>query len=519
MRYFFSIISLFIFSVCLTAAEKSPELTAAQFYNEKAAALSITQPALRMMKLLALLEKYPSRAGELHSLINAALEQNKMTPQIKALSLEILKKNPGNILINLLLNRAYGKLDTRIEKFQETLLCCKTENLSEQEEQALLIMATILLEYHSSLRQCDQRKEFFLKFFDRVKNVKADPRFRTLLLSCALDFYRQCIWETGCIVPGGKVWEKLPATGIKKHYLDAVAELETLEKVLEFPISLELFKLYNRHNLPRAAVYGRRFLTSRSPLVTDALFTTAQNNRDRELFDYCINYFAMQKKKSANDILMPLIAVRYASEFKSYDMLQKFASPAEVEIFKSLHAKKYADALPRAKELLSSGKITLPSTIRAMVELVWETKDKALCKEMISTLEKNPALLTAENANAVAYTAAVLNIELDKAEKLARTALKQLPSSFAVMDTLAYTLYRKQQFAEAHKLITDAEKLLSPGDACAVLYLHAAEIELAHTKDKTAAKKWLDRGFLAARDNDEEFDYTRAAQLQEMLKK
>ena len=519
MRYFFSIISLFIFSVCLTAAEKSPELTAAQFYNEKAAALSITQPALRMMKLLALLEKCPSRAGELHSLINAALEQNKMTPQIKALSLEILKKNPGNLLINLLLNRAYGKLDTRIEKFQETLLGCKTENLSEQEEQALLIMATILLEYHSSLRQCDQRKEFFLKFFDRFKNVKADPRFRTLFLSCALDFYRQCIWETGCIVPGGKVWEKLPATGIKKHYLDAVAELETLEKVLEFPISLELFKLYNRHNLPRAAVYGRRFLTSRSPLVTDALFTTAQNNRDRELFDYCINCFAAQKKKSANDILMPLIAVRYASEFKSYDMLQKFASPAEVEIFKSLHAKKHADALPRAKELLSSGKITLPSTIRAMVELVWETKDKALCKEIISTLEKTPALLTAENANAVAYTAAVLNIELDKAEKLARIALKQLPSSFAVMDTLAYTLYRKQQFAEAHKLITDAEKLLSPGDACAVLYLHAAEIELAHTKDKTAAKKWLGRGFLAARDNDEEFDYARAAQLQEILKK
>ena len=497
-------------------AQAEPD--ALRFYNEKASAIAIGQPALRTMKLLALLEKFPSRAEELHALINAALNKGEMTPQIKALSLEIMKKNPGNILINLLLNRAYGTLDTRIEKFQETLLCCNTENLSDEEEQAVLIASTIVQEYHSSLRQCNQQKDFFLKFFDRFNTVKSG-RFRMLMLSNALNYYSQCIWETDCISPVGKFWKKLPEEGCKMLYNEALNELKTLEASLEFPLSHELLQLYNRHNPSRAAIYGRRFLASRSPKVADALFTAAQNNHDRELFDHCIKFFAARKKKSENDILMPLIAVRYASEFKSYDMLQKFASAVEVEFFKALHAKKYSDALPRAKELLVSGKITLPATLRAMVELVWETKDKALCKEIIAALERTPALLTAENANAVAYTAAVLNIELDKAEKLARLALKQLPDSFAVMDTLAHILYKKQQFAEAHKLITEAEKLLSPGDACAVLYLHAAEIELAHTKDKTAAKKWLNRSTLASRDNDDEFDYERAAQLQEILKK
>ena len=510
---------LFASGYSALAAEVQTEPDALHFYNEKASAIAIEQPALRTMKLLALLEKFPSRAEELHALINAVLNKGEMTPQVKALSLEIMKKNPGNILINLLLNRAYGKLETRIEKFQETLLCCKTENLSEQEEQAVLIMTAIVFEYHSSLRQCNQQRHFFLTFSDRFNSVKSDPRFRMLMLSNALNFYRQCIWEIDCISPAGKFWEKIPEEGCKMLYNEALNELETLETSLEFPVSLELLQLYNRHNPSRAAIYGRRFLASRSGLITDALFTAAQNNRDRELFDHCVKYFAARKKKSGNDVLMPRIAVYYASEFKSYDMLQKFASAVEVEFFKALHAKKYSDALPRAKELLSSGKITLPSTLRAMIELVWETRNKALCKEIIAALEKTPALFTAENANAAAYTAAVLDIELDKAEKLARLALKQIPDSFAVMDTLAYILYRKQQFAEAYKLITEAEKLLSPGDACAVLYLHAAEIELAHTKDKTAAKKWLNRSTLASRDNDDEFDYERAAQLQEILKK
>ena len=69
-----------------------------------------------------------------------------------------------------------------------------------------------------------------------------------------------------------------------------------------------------------------------------------------------------------------------------------------------------------------------------------------------------------------------------------------------------------------NSIISAAEKLLTPGDACAPLYLHAAEIELANSKDKTKAKRFFNRAQLASRDNDEEFDYDRAAELREILK-
>ena len=70
MRRFICAVLLFIFALPLAAAEKSAELTPVQFYNEKANALSITQPVLRTMKLLALLEKCPSRADELYHVLN-----------------------------------------------------------------------------------------------------------------------------------------------------------------------------------------------------------------------------------------------------------------------------------------------------------------------------------------------------------------------------------------------------------------------------------------------------------------
>ena len=167
MRYFFSIISLFIFSVCLTAAEKSPELTAAQFYNEKAAALSITQPVLRTMKLLALLEKCPSRADELYTLLKDQLAQTEFPPQIKALALQILEKNPGSPTINYLLYQAYDEAGVLIEKWKKMLLLCPTENLTQLQEKVIQIASDLVYKHFSGQSRCRENRDFFIKMFDR----------------------------------------------------------------------------------------------------------------------------------------------------------------------------------------------------------------------------------------------------------------------------------------------------------------------------------------------------------------
>ena len=49
--------------------------------------------------------------------------------------------------------------------------------------------------------------------------------------------------------------------------------------------------------------------------------------------------------------------------------------------------------------------------------------------------------------------------------------------------------------------------------------LHAAEIELAATKDKSQVARLLDRALKCSKENNYEFDAARAAELQEILKK
>ena len=518
MKYFFSIIFLLTFAVGITAAEKSPELTAAQFYNEKAAALSITQPVLRTMKLLALLEKCPSRADELYTLLKDQLAQTEFPPQIKALALQILEKNPGSPTINYLLYHAYGEAGILIEKWKKMLLLCPTENLTQLQEKVILIASDLVYKHFSGQSRCRENRDFFIKMFDRFNAKQYSTVFRALLLYTAMDFHRQCIWEYDCISPHGKFWKKLPAEGDKMLYLEARRKLFELEKEIQFPLSLELLRFYNRHYIDRAADYAGNFLGSRDEKVIDLLLSTAEISGNRQLFDHCIKFFTDSKNEAKYAPLMPLIAVCYASNFQDYTLLEKYASPEEIGFIKAVKNKNFPTAESSAENLLKSGKITCHAVIRTMVELVWQTKNKQLLKKIFDILETNPKLLNAENANAVAYTAAVLNIELEKAEKFSRIAFEKLPDSHAVVDTLAYTLYRRKNFAEAHKLITDAEKMLSPGDSCAPLYLHAAEIELAHTKDKVKAKHFFNRALLASRDNDEEFDYDRAAELREILK-
>ena len=51
----------------------------------------------------------------------------------------------------------------------------------------------------------------------------------------------------------------------------------------------------------------------------------------------------------------------------------------------------------------------------------------------------------------------------------------------------------------------------------AVIFLHAADIELAASGDKAAARAYLDRAEKMAGPNHREFDYGRAAELRRIL--
>lgn len=91
--------------------------------------------------------------------------------------------------------------------------------------------------------------------------------------------------------------------------------------------------------------------------------------------------------------------------------------------------------------------------------------------------------------NAVGYTLANNNIKLELAEKLLRQVLKASPSKFAVLDSMAWLLYRKKSYQAALKYI---KLSLNAGGKAphAVIADHAGDIYLAMGDIANALRYW-----------------------------
>ena len=211
-------------------------------------------------------------------------------------------------------------------------------------------------------------------------------------------------------------------------------------------------------------------------------------------------------------------AILYAQQFQRFDQLEQIIPQPEAALIKQISLKDFKAAAITAGKIIDSDKITLPDTVNYIVDIIWQTKNRSLLEKLWKAAEKNPKkLLAPTQANSIAYAAAVLDLNLDKAEKLSLHTVQQNPNS-AILDTYAYILYKQKKFDAAHKFITLAIADITPGENCAPIYLHAAEIELAHTKNKSRAAWFLDRAFKCAKEKNSEFDTVRAAELQEILK-
>jgi tetratricopeptide (TPR) repeat protein len=92
-------------------------------------------------------------------------------------------------------------------------------------------------------------------------------------------------------------------------------------------------------------------------------------------------------------------------------------------------------------------------------------------------------------ANAVGYIYADMNIKLDEAEKLIRKSLKAKPDKVETLDSLAWVLYRKKQFAEAEKIMQRI-LTLQGGYTHAVIADHAGDIYAAMGRMDKAIKYW-----------------------------
>lgn len=92
-------------------------------------------------------------------------------------------------------------------------------------------------------------------------------------------------------------------------------------------------------------------------------------------------------------------------------------------------------------------------------------------------------------ANAIGYTYAELNIELELAEKLIMRALKANPDNVEIMDSMAWVLYRKKDFRNARAYI-DRALSKSPANLNSVIAEHAGDIYWQLRRYQRAAKYW-----------------------------
>lgn len=112
--------------------------------------------------------------------------------------------------------------------------------------------------------------------------------------------------------------------------------------------------------------------------------------------------------------------------------------------------------------------------------------DTGLAIRICSEMETMGLLDVPRNANNIGYTLAILDIELDKAEKLIRLALAE-DREFDVLDSMAMLCLRRGRYREAVDYIEEALALQTERKD-GVIYEHAGDIYLAVGKPDLATE-------------------------------
>ncbi|KAA6351083.1 Beta-barrel assembly-enhancing protease [termite gut metagenome] len=104
-----------------------------------------------------------------------------------------------------------------------------------------------------------------------------------------------------------------------------------------------------------------------------------------------------------------------------------------------------------------------------------------------SALVYNPSNIGA--LNNYAYYLSVEHSDLDKAEEMSYKTIKKEPQNFTYLDTYAWILFEKENYAEARIYIDDAMK--SGGENNGVIVEHCGDIYYMNDDKESALKCWL----------------------------
>ena len=149
-------------------------------------------------------------------------------------------------------------------------------------------------------------------------------------------------------------------------------------------------------------------------------------------------------------------------------------------------ALKHFKALHQRESGSGKGKDSLVFTYADSAE---KAGDYALAEQLLRDyLKANPD--SAEALNFLGYLFAERGVNLDEAEKLIRRALELDPGNRDYLDSMAWVLYRKKQYAEALKWIQKALKAEPDKPFSATIPDHAGDIHAALGDHENAVRCW-----------------------------
>lgn len=471
------------------------------------AALQEQDPSSRTGALLHALENCTAADKNIIRFIFDGMKKDdfKNGHHLKKL-LNIWKKRPGDIRISHLASICAGKSDVSDVELQQNLLMTlssvEVDKLSAEER---LLYFDLINSYTALLKK---RRELpaIADFFDTLcRKYPSDIALNKI----ALHWYISgCFNETDA-APGLPTWKLLKKNNVWKKRITSLAEkaadlpvnsADDADDLMSIAVMAEIIPEI-RENIP---LWFQRYAPESRFWKNSAVSAGIKFDLP-ELFadaDPAVQIVSLANMKKPDKI--PAL-------YKLLNQQQR----AELEIFVASTAEDHRFVRKRIIEEKFMPSFLL--TKLAVISSAGSLRDKEMLKiirdDILKSSDPDPDL-----ANAAGFISAELDFELDKAEKLLKSALKSNPAESAFLDSFAWLLYKQGKFTESRKYMGLALENRPVSASSAVLFLHAAIIEFAATGDRITARKYLERAEKLYDRKNSEYDRSAAEKLKEKLR-
>jgi len=465
--------------LCAACAAMTLHAGSAADYGNLAAALEETDPVERLGALLHALEVTNEAAPELIRSLNMELEKSGCKDDTLKRLLAVWNKRPADLRSSRLVMLQAMQRDMPPEvlvKFLEASLRKYDLNKKDREGRKIYFeFLEVAVSLHQGRYDSGAAGNLLKYLADKYPH---DPRVAAV---AAEVLAHACFIDTDT-APGLRNWEDLTGENRWKAALeklqDRAGDMVVEDRDDAVALSKLAFILRDRDLLKKAIEIRRGVpVPDEEPSASVTAFAIAM--KMPELLGYI------------KDELKVYVLAGFGDFEGAEKAMEKSAGTTRMREELVLAGMK--KDFQKVRELLIAGKVVPFSRgmFFAGCEAAIDLHDTKLLDVVISHAGK--VLARPDIANLFGYSCVILNHRLADAEIWLKSAMEQQPGNSSYLDSYAWLLFRKGEYRKAREIIGEALKNRVPDASVSVLLLHAAEIELAATGDKTAARNYLQR--------------------------